>query len=176
MSVGFIGAGQLAHALVKGFTAAGKDFCEYLSVFQLFILVSIHQPGHLSFSQPKIPTYWKAQCYCMALEIMASDCNTAHIDIAVTTGTLYTVLLFLLNYMLFEQVLNISQVYTDQCIAMPFQMALPFFLSFFFEYLFIISSSSPSGVIAAHRITASSPDTDLPTVTGLRVRLSCVVF
>lgn len=26
-----------------------------------------------------------------------------------------------------------------------------------------------SGVIAAHRITASSPDTDLPTVTGLRV-------
>ena len=24
MSVGFIGAGQLAHALVKGFTAAGK--------------------------------------------------------------------------------------------------------------------------------------------------------
>lgn len=26
------------------------------------------------------------------------------------------------------------------------------------------------GVIAAHRITASSPDTDLPTVSGLRVR------
>lgn len=26
-----------------------------------------------------------------------------------------------------------------------------------------------SGVIAAHRITASSPDTDLPTVAGLRV-------
>lgn len=25
MSVGFIGAGQLAHALVKGFTAAGED-------------------------------------------------------------------------------------------------------------------------------------------------------
>lgn len=30
---------------------------------------------------------------------------------------------------------------------------------------------SPSGVIAAHRITASSPDTDLPTVSGLRVRI-----
>lgn len=27
MSVGFIGAGQLAHALVKGFTAAGKQDC-----------------------------------------------------------------------------------------------------------------------------------------------------
>lgn len=28
MSVGFIGAGQLAHALVKGFTAAGEaTFC-----------------------------------------------------------------------------------------------------------------------------------------------------
>lgn len=27
MSVGFIGAGQLAHALVKGFTAAGEDSC-----------------------------------------------------------------------------------------------------------------------------------------------------
>lgn len=26
------------------------------------------------------------------------------------------------------------------------------------------------GVIATHRITASSPDTDLPTVAGLRVR------
>lgn len=32
-------------------------------------------------------------------------------------------------------------------------------------------SLSPSGVIAAHRITASSPDTDLPTVSGLRVRI-----
>lgn len=29
-----------------------------------------------------------------------------------------------------------------------------------------------SGVIATHRITASSPDTDLPTVIGLKVSLS----
>lgn len=29
--------------------------------------------------------------------------------------------------------------------------------------------SPPTGVISAHRITASSPDTDLPTVAGLRV-------
>lgn len=28
---------------------------------------------------------------------------------------------------------------------------------------------SPPGVIAAHRITASAPDTDLPTVSSLRV-------
>lgn len=74
MSVGFIGAGQLAHALVKGFTAAGED--------ALFLAL-----------------YWIPKTF--------------------------------------------------------FDPPPPL---------------SPSGVIAAHRITASSPDTDLPTVSGLRVR------
>lgn len=46
------------------------------------------------------------------------------------------------------------------------------------QYTLIAHSPLPpsSGVIATHRITASSPDTDLPTVSGLRVRRCvCVV-
>lgn len=41
MSVGFIGAGQLAHALVKGFTAAGEDscLCTQSSVTDVIIMV-----------------------------------------------------------------------------------------------------------------------------------------
>lgn len=35
MSVGFIGAGQLAHALVKGFTAAGEGHFLYCATFCL---------------------------------------------------------------------------------------------------------------------------------------------
>lgn len=38
MSVGFIGAGQLAHALVKGFTAAGKATFLIVQSFTYIIL------------------------------------------------------------------------------------------------------------------------------------------
>lgn len=34
----------------------------------------------------------------------------------------------------------------------------------------LVKGFTAAGVIATHRITASSPDTDLPTVLGLRVR------
>lgn len=35
MSVGFIGAGQLAHALVKGFTAAGQNWVKMTNTNEL---------------------------------------------------------------------------------------------------------------------------------------------
>ncbi|MEE6528451.1 hypothetical protein FKM82_030760 [Ascaphus truei] len=34
----------------------------------------------------------------------------------------------------------------------------------------LVRGFTAAGVLAAHKITASSPDTDLPTVSGLRVR------
>lgn len=68
MSVGFIGAGQLAHALVKGFTAAGeKHHQTQIMNFSLstdrivlsFYLFYMQQPGHSDHicQDPKITSF-----------------------------------------------------------------------------------------------------------------------
>lgn len=90
MSVGFIGAGQLAHALVRGFTAAG----EFRNIpLTICALISFH--------------------FICILDVCRLQSGTEMI-------------------------------------------------SGYFSPL--------QGVIATHKITASSPDTDLPTVQQLRVR------
>ena len=53
MSVGFIGAGQLAHALVKGFTSAGKEpptgYDDQHAVTHFFFFLSVW-PGQVTLT------------------------------------------------------------------------------------------------------------------------------
>lgn len=75
----------------------------------------------------------------------------------------------------FKYSLQIRRLYTSSCAAVTMQCLVR---SYFVischctsSYLALYFLLSPSpGVIATHRITASSPDTDLPTVSSLRVR------
>lgn len=71
MSVGFIGAGQLAHALVKGFTAAGKGLCSHFCFF--FIYLTILSPGIL---QIQILQGCFLYVIIMVILINLSDCGT----------------------------------------------------------------------------------------------------
>lgn len=150
MSVGFIGAGQLAHALVKGFTAAGEDscLCTESSVTDVIIMVDwfLGLMKHLTYPRfsyvrsPGEPDWLLAAIFCPCL-------------------------IFGLTWWLFCQ---------ELFFFLPPTFLWTFFLSgrLIWSHLcsyFPFPSPSP-GVIAAQRITASSPDTDLPTVTGLRVR------
>ena len=66
MSVGFIGAGQLAHALVKGFTAAGK-----LWILAHFILtIRINNIAAIVKITPKVLLRLKYKTTC--------PCNLEH--------------------------------------------------------------------------------------------------
>lgn len=159
MSVGFIGAGQLAHALVKGFTAAG----EHHWWVGWLVLLTQGESGGADVSA-KVARFSLRQAPRVAPCLF---CNTSGYFWPRCSPLLFS------SFFATSFPVNFTPPPPPSSGSM-LQRGLVLTLYPFIHTSFL-SSFPPQGVIAAQKITASSPDTDLPTVMGLRVRSSAFV-